>query len=479
MLFLSALSLRERAASGEASLPVASRVREPQALDRWIPFLMSKPLNSDPSSSLASERLMILCTTTGYQTRAFMDAAHEMGLEAVLGSDRCHILDDPWQDQALALRFEDPEGAARQIVESARREPLRGIVAIGDCTPPAAARAAHWLNLPYHAPTAADICRDKYRSRERLRAAGLNIPAFERFPLDRNPREIFESGGPSTGFPCVLKPLALSASRGVIRANNPQEFIQSFERIRSLLRAPEVQVMRQGTSKHLQVESYIDGREIAVEGVLERGAAKILAIFDKPDPLTGPYFEETIYVTPAQLTEDIERRLRYDLARALRTLGLFHGPFHAELRLNEQGVWPLEIAARSIGGLCSRSLRFSSPCLGEKISLEKLIVALAVGESVKEAQREPAASGVMMIPIEQEGIYEGVEGVEQARETPGIEDVLITAKPAQRVVPLPEGASYLGFIFARGSTPQFVEQALREAHGRLRVRVSPVLPVIT
>lgn len=422
---------------------------------------------------------MILCTTTGYQTRAFMDAAHEMGLEVALGSDRCHVLDDPWQDQALALRFEDPDGAAQQIVESARRDPLRGIVAIGDCTPPVAARAARLLNLPYHPPTAADICRDKYRSRECLRAVGLNIPAFERFPLDRNPREIVERGGPGTGFPCVLKPLALSASRGVIRANDPEEFIQSFERIRSLLRAPEVQVMRQGTSEYLQVESYIDGREIAVEGVIEHGAAKILAVFDKPDPLTGPYFEETIYVTPARLTEDIERRLRDDLARALRALGLFHGPFHAELRLNKQGVWPLEIAARSIGGLCSRSLRFTSPSLGENISLERLIVNLAMGESMEDVEREPAASGVMMIPIEQEGIYEGVEGVEQARETPGIEDVLITAKPAQRVVPLPEGASYLGFIFARGGAPEFVEQALRAAHRQLKVQVSPLLPVVT
>lgn len=440
---------------------------------------MSTPRHPDPSLPPASsQRVMILCTTTGYQTRAFVDAAHEIGLDVVFGSDRCHVLQDPWQDHALPLRFEDPEGAAQQIAEYARANPLRAIIALGDCTPPAAARASCLLGLAYHPPAAVDICRDKYQSRERLRAAGLNIPEFERFPLDSSPQEIVSHAGPRVGFPCVLKPLALSASRGVIRANNKAEFIQSFERIRSLLRSPDVQVMRQGTSDYIQVESYIEGREMAVEGAVERGSVKILAIFEKPDPLTGPYFEETIYVTPARLEKDIEKRVVKNLEQAIRALGLFHGPFHAELRINEQGVWPLEIAARSIGGLCSRSLRFSSPSLGENISLEKLIVGLAIGESIEDIQREQAASGVMMVPIENGGIYQSIEGVEEARKTPGVEDVIITVKPFQRLVPLPEGASYLGFIFARGPDSEFVERALRCAHRQLRVKVTPALPVL-
>src|SRR5579875_432744 len=424
------------------------------------------------------QRLIILCTTTGYQTRTFVEAATGMGAEVVFGSDRCHVLEDPWQDHALPLRFEDPEGSAEQIAAYARENPTHGIVALGDRPTPTAARAAKLLNLPYHPPAATDICRDKYRSRERLRDAGLNIPEFQRFPLERDPREIVGQGNLNVGFPCVLKPLALSASRGVIRADDAGQFIQSYERIRSLLRAPDVQVMREGTSSYIQAETYIDGREIAVEGLVSRGEVKLLAIFDKPDPLEGPYFEETIYVTPSRLKADVQEEVVQTLKQAIAALGLFHGPFHAELRVNAKGVWPLEIAARSIGGLCSRALRFSSPSLGEGISLEKLIIALALGENVQDVQREERASAVMMIPIEKEGIYQGVESVEEARQTPCVEEIIITAKPSQRLVALPEGASYLGFIFARGSAPEEVEQALRSAHQKLKFQVTPALPVM-
>ncbi len=424
------------------------------------------------------QRLIILCTTTGYQTRAFVEAAAEMGVEVVFGSDRCHVLEDPWQDHALPLRFEDPESSAQHIAVYALKNPIHGIVALGDRPTPTAARAARLLNLPSHPPVAADICRDKYRSRERLRDAGLNIPEFQRFPLECDPHEIVKQDRLKVGFPCVLKPLALSASRGVIRADDAGQFIQSYERIRSLLRAPDVQVMREGTSHYIQAESYIGGREIAVEGLVSRGEVKLLAIFDKPDPLEGPYFEETIYITPTRLKADVQEEVVQTLKRAVAALRLFHGPFHAELRVNAGGIWPLEIAARSIGGLCSRALRFCSPSLGENVSLEKLIIALALGEDVQDARREPRASGVMMIPIEKEGIYQGVESVEEARQTPCVEEIIITAKPSQRLVPLPEGASYLGFIFARGSAPEEVEQALRSAHQKLKFRVSPALPVM-
>ncbi len=423
-------------------------------------------------------RLIILCTTTGYQTRAFVEAATEMGVETVFGSDRCHVLDDPWQDHALPLRFEDPEGSARRIAAYAREVPIHGIVALGDRPTPTAARAARLLNLPYHPPAAADICRDKYRSREKLREAGLNVPEFQRFSLESDPVNIIKQGVLKLGFPCVLKPLALSASRGVIRADDADQFIRSYLRIRSLLRAPEVQVMREETSRYIQAESYIEGQEIAVEGLVSGGKMKLLAVFDKPDPLEGPYFEETIYVTPSRLKTDVQEEVLQTLGQAINALGLSHGPFHAELRVNVKGVWPLEIAARSIGGLCSRALAFSSPRLGARASLEKLIIALALGEDIHDVEREQSASAVMMIPIEKEGIYQGVEGVEEARRTPCVEEIVITAKPSQRIVPLPEGASYLGFIFARGSAPEEVEQALRSAHQKLRFQVSSALPVV-
>lgn len=423
----------------------------------------------------AQPRLMILSTTTGYQTQAFVNAAHEMGVEVAFGSDRCHVLEDPWRDGALALHFEDPEGSAFRIAEQAQQNPVQGIVALGDRPVSTLARACQLLRLPGHPIEAADICRDKYRSRERLRAAGLNVPQFARFPLEADPRDIV---GPPTGFPCVLKPLALSASRGVIRANNREEFVRSFERIRAILRSPDVQVMRERSSNYVQVESYIEGREIAVEGLVDREAITTLAIFDKPDPLEGPYFEETLYVTPSRLEEETQREVVTTLERAIRVCGLFHGPFHAELRLNARGVWPLEIAARSIGGLCSKALRFSSPALGEDVSLEKLLIALALGWNVHPIHREQAASGVMMIPIEREGIYQGVEGVDEAREVPGVTEVVITAKPGQRLVPLPEGCSYLGFIFARAGASELVENALRKAHCRLRLKLEPVMRII-
>ncbi len=427
---------------------------------------------------MADKRLLILCTTTGYQTRAFVEAAERLGLSMVFGTDRCHVLEDPWRDGALPLRFENPEESAGQIVEYARSNPLSAIVALGDRPTPAAARAAKALALPHHPPEAADACRDKYLSRERLRAAGLNVPAFVRFPLDAEPRALLASGAIPVGFPCVLKPLALSASRGVIRADNSQDFVNAFERIRTLLRTPEVQVMREETSKFIQVEAYVDGQEIAVEGLVDHGRLKVLAIFDKPDPLTGPFFEETVYVTPSRLSSQAQTQVAETLEKAVRALGLYHGPLHAELRINSKGIWALEVAARAIGGLCSRALRFHSPSVPEEISLEELIIRLALGMDVQAICREQPAAGVMMIPIPGAGIFQKVEGVEQARDTPGVEEIRITVKPSEKLVPLPEGSSYLGFIFARGESPEFVEEALRCAHQELRFVVSSALPVI-
>ncbi|HEV2352105.1 MAG TPA: ATP-grasp domain-containing protein [Terriglobia bacterium] len=424
------------------------------------------------------KRLLILCTTTGYQTRAFIEAAENLGLAIALGTDRCHVLDDPWQDGALALRFADPEASARQIVEYANGTRIDGIVSLGDRPTSTAARVCQALKLLHHPPWAADICRDKYLSREKLRNAGLNVPTFNRFPLGSNPDEVLVSGGAEIPFPCVLKPLALSGSRGVIRANNPKEFTAAFRRIRALLRSPDVQVMREETSDFIQVESYVEGGEIAVEGLVDRGRLQTLAIFDKPDPLTGPYFEETIYVTPTRLEPRAQAAVIAALEHAVTALGLFHGPLHAELRLNAQGVWIMEMAARSIGGLCSRALRFHAFGDANLISLEELIIRLALGEPIDGVCREDEASGVMMIPIPAAGIFEQVDGVEQALGTPGVEEIRITARPQQKLVPLPEGCSYLGFIFARGTSPEIVEESLRQAHGILQFKIARALPVV-
>ena len=424
------------------------------------------------------KRVLLLTTTTGYQTRAFVEAAERMGLEVAFGSDRCHVLDDPWQDGALALRFEDAVDSAWTIVEYARTRPVSAIVALGDRPTPTAARACRALGLAHHPPEAADFCRDKYRSRERLRDAGLRVPAFSRFPLTADPHKIFSTGKHGVGFPCVLKPLALSGSRGVIRAEDPQEAARAFERIRALLRSPQVGVLREETSGSIQVEAYVEGDEIAVEGLVEDGRLHVLALFDKPQPLVGPFFEETIYVTPSRLAPKTQRNVVETLKRAVRALGLWHGPLHAEMRLNAEGPWLLEVAARSIGGLCSRALRFRLPQEKEEFSLEEVILRLALKMDLTGLEREPRASGVMMIPIPAAGVYEETLGAEEARATPWVEALKITAKPKQKLVPLPEGSSYLGFIFARAETPEQVEKALREAHGKLRFVVSAAIPVM-
>ncbi len=424
------------------------------------------------------QRLLLLTTTTGYQARSFLEAARKLGLAVSLGTDRCHVLEDPWQDGALPLHFEDAEGSARQIVEYARANPVDAIVSVGDRPTPTAARACRELGLAGHPPLAADICRDKFLFRERLRTAGLPVPRFQHFPLESDPQRLLASGEVTAGFPCVLKPLTLSGSRGVIRADDPEQFVTAFERIRKLLLTPDVQVLREPASQFLQVEAYVEGEEIAVEAVVDRGRLQVLAIFDKPDPLIGPFFEETLYVTPSRLPEDEQQEVTGALARAAEATGLTHGPLHAEMRINSEGVWLLEIAVRPIGGLCARALRFVAPGSAELISLEELVIRLALGASVEKVRREPSASGVMMIPIPEEGIFRHAEGVDAARATPGVEDVSITAKPDHKLVPLPEGSSYLGFIFARGESPEFVENALRSAHAKLRFVISPALPVL-
>ncbi|MBZ5563276.1 MAG: ATP-grasp domain-containing protein [Acidobacteriia bacterium] len=423
-------------------------------------------------------RLMLLTTTTGYQTQAFVEAAQRLGAAVVFGTDRCHALADPWRDGALPLRFENPEAAAEEVRKYARKNSLEAIVALGDRPTLTAARACQALGLPSHPPEASDACRDKSRSRPCLREAGLRVPGFIRLPLDVELAEAASATAWRVGCPCVVKPLALSASRGVIRANDMGQFLVAFERLRRLLHNPDVQVLREETSQFIQAETYIEGKEIAVEGLVDRGRTRILAIFDKPDPLVGPFFEETIYVTPSRLAANLQAEIAQVLERAVNALGLHHGPFHAELRLNAQGIWILEVAARSIGGLCARTLRFISPDCSETISLEELIIRLALGDDISGFHREDRAAGVMMIPVPGTGIFQEVEGIEQARQTPGVEDIIITVKSGEKLVPLPEGSSYPGFIFARADSPQAVEDALRGAHQKLRFIMSPALPVI-
>ena len=407
------------------------------------------------------KKLLLIGATTGYQTRVFAESAARLGFELVLATDRCHVLDDPWGDHAIALRFEDPQAAAEVL---AAEPGVDGIVAVGDRPAYIAALAAARLRIPYNSADAVLASRNKFIARGRFRAAGLLVPQFHRVALKDGPERAAESAP----YPCVLKPLGLSASRGVIRANDPREFASAFRRIETLLRDPDILRLHEDQDRFLQVESFIEGREFGLEGILTGGKLRVLAIFDKPDPLDGPYFEETIYITPSREPAEAKRGIVRTTESAVKALGLTHGPVHAEMRVNRRGVWMLEVAARPIGGLCARVLP----------GLEELILRHAAGQDISDIPTPSDAAGVMMIPIPREGIYVATEGLEQAKSAAAIEDVIITAKEGQRMIPLPEGASYLGFIFARANSPEGVERALRVAHQHLHFEIAAALPVV-
>jgi hypothetical protein len=407
-------------------------------------------------------RLLLLAATTGYQVRIFADAARRLGVDFALATDRCRSLDDPWGDGAIPVRFHDPARSAEQIAAAG---PFDAIVAVGDRPTLVAAEAARRLGIPWHPPAAVRACHDKYLARQLYRAAGLRVPDFFRAALEEDARALAQRAP----YPCVLKPLGLSGSRGVIRADNASEFAAAFARIRALLRSPDVLITRDEQNRWLQVESFIPGREFALEAVVTDGRLEPLALFDKPDPLDGPFFEETIYVTPSRQESAVQQALLDTAQRAVRALGLTRGPVHAEMRYNSEGAWILEIAARPIGGLCARALTFDGGT-----PLEELIIRHALGEDVLSARLDGPASGVMMIPIPRAGIYQDAAGLDRA----GAE-VIITAKQGQKLVPLPEGSSYLGFIFARANTPMEVEDALRKAHASLEFRIATALDTLS
>jgi biotin carboxylase len=385
--------------------------------------------------------LLLFASTTGYQIRVFAEAAQRVGAQVTLATDRCHVMEDPWLDRAIPVKFDRIADSLELL--RAKRVPVDGVAAVGDRPAVLAAEAAEMFRVPFHPPAAARACHDKRAAKELFRQAGMRVPEFFRAESAADARR--------APYPCVLKPVGQSASKGVIRANNEAEFATAWRRI---ARMDETEI---------QVEAYIPGREFAIEGLVTRGRFQPIAIFGKPDPLEGPFFEETIYVSPSREPDHVRRALIETTQEAVDALGLVHGPVHAELRYNIQGAWILEAHARPIGGLCSRALR-----MADGAPLEEVILLHALGSDVSHACAAGPASGVMMIPTPANGLYRGVAGVDRARAVPLIEDIVITASDGQHFMPPPEGSSYLGFIFARGGTPEAVEAALRRAHGALR-----------
>jgi biotin carboxylase len=408
------------------------------------------------------DRLLLLLPTTTYRTEDFLLAARTLGVDIVCASEKPSTFEAHAPDHLLTLDFGDPGAAAARVAELAARQPLSAVVGVDDLTTVAAAAIAERLGLRSSAVAAVAAARDKYQMRQCLAAAGVPIPRFRRIALKDDP--FLAARG--VAFPCVLKPLALSASRGVIRANTVDQFIAAVRRIAALLQRADVDAGGDA-ARYLLAEEYVPGVEVALEGLLVGGTLSTLALFDKPDPLEGPFFEETIYVTPSRLPTAVQRAIEEVTAAACAALGLDEGPVHAELRVNDAGPWVLEVAARSIGGLCSRTLRF-----GTGMTLEELILRHALGWSIASLTRERRPAGVMMIPIPRAGRLTAVGGTAAAAAVAGIEEVTITAHIGQQLVPLPEGWQYLGFVFARADTPDTVEAALRDAHARLTFEIS-------
>jgi biotin carboxylase len=416
-------------------------------------------------------RILILSTTTGYQLRSFGDAAAKVGIDLMFATDRCHQLDDPWRDAAVAVRFHEEDSSLDAVMETSVLRRIDGVIAVGDRPVVLAARIAQELCVGGNPVAAATASVNKLLSRRLLARAGLKVPWF----FDANARTRLSQDS-RVRYPCVVKPLGLSGSRGVMRANSPSELDEATGRLRALLSRVDVRAIRTGLDDVVLVEGFIEGREFAIEGVLTDGVLQPFAIFDKPDPLDGPFFEETIYVTPSQLAEEVQCEVVDQVQRAVDALGLRAGAVHAECRVGPGGIFILEVAARPIGGLCSKVLRFRSDDSSD-VSLEEVLLRHAAGEDISRFERETRASGVMMIPIPRKGILKRVDGIEAAAAIEGVEDVRITAKPDQLIEPLPESGSYLGFIFARADSSKRVVDTLKAAHTQLHFDIDHPIPV--
>ncbi len=411
-----------------------------------------------PVHSSEKPRVLLLLPTRTYRATDFLDAALKLNVEVVVASEEPATTSNLSPRDSLVLDFQNPTAATETITEFAEMHPITAIVGVDDDTTILATTASVALGLPHNPVFSAKATRDKYLLRYTLEKNGVSVPTYRRFSIHDNVTEI----STQVNYPCVIKPLSLSASRGVIRADNPTQFTEAFQRIITLLN--NVKESRDTDTdsnryQYLLVEDYIPGIEVALEGILVDGELRTLAFFDKPDPLEGPFFEETLYITPSRLSKEIQDELHNATTEAAAALGLQHGPVHAELRYNEQGAHLIEIAARTIGGLCSRTLRF-----GTGMSLEELVIRDAIGQQIETFDREGQAAGVMMIPVPKTGILGEVRGRKEARNVNSIEEVNITIPVGGKVVPLPEGDRYLGFIFARAQTPETVEASLREAH---------------
>ncbi len=414
--------------------------------------------------SITIDTLLLISQPSSYRIAPYLQAAKRLGLEVLIASRGEHSLITEVH-QGLHIDLDNLDASFERIIKRSQKTHFAGVLGSDDSTVELAARVAEYLHLPHNPPQAARLTRRKDLARMHLALAGCAVPINCLLDLDK-PIQSQMAGLP---WPCVLKPLNLSASKGVIRANNEAEFIAACERIRPLILAGSEDEFEQ---QHILIEDYIDGMEVAFEGYLHQGQLHQLAIFDKPDPLTGPYFEESIYVTPSALSGNDQQRIFDSVQQACKAYGLVTGPVHAELRINDENAWILEVASRTIGGDCGRILD-----AGQNFNIEELAISLAINQPIDVASPQDAR-GVMMIPIKQGGLLRRVEGISNAENIPCIDKVDILAQRGHELVPLPEGNQYPGYIFASGQTQQQVVLALKAAFECLDFVVAPSFDLV-
>lgn len=412
----------------------------------------------------ATKSVALIAPAHSYRASVFLEAAerHDIPIIFISDGDSEVVLASR---AGIRVDFSDPAKAKQIVYQHLQASDVQAIIAPDEKYVAFAADISRRLGLPHNSVDALNVVSNKYLARKQLRSSKFDaIPGFELVDLNRQlPDQI--SG---VSFPCVAKPLNLSASRGVIRANDEHELLEALQRIRRIL----VIEFGETQSIHVLVEDYIEGTEHVLEGYLNSNNLEVICIFDKPDALQGPYFEETYYVTPSRLPKTVQEEIKNVVASCCNCHGLTMGPIHAEVRVSEEKVWMLEIAARSIGGDCSRLFE-----LANQSSLEEFIVRRAVGHPV-EALNLDNAAGVMMIPVTEEGILRRVEGVTEAQSVDHILEVRLDVREGERLVRWPEGGKYPGFIYSMSDSPEQTEFALRKSYSHLKFVCMPELPVV-
>jgi biotin carboxylase len=405
---------------------------------------------------VTAPRVLLLVPARTYRAADFLTAASRLGLDLVVGSDGALPLGGR---PVVPVSPGDPERSADQIIASTG--PVAAVVAADTPMLIPAAVIAGRMGLPHNPVDAVTAACDKAAQRRRWAAAQVAQPTFRVVPAAA-PEDALRQAAAEVGGPCVVKATSLSASQGVLRADDPAVAVAAARRVREVL----AMAGRPGPEP-LLVEEYVPGPELSIDGLLTAGALTVTAVFDKPWTPEGPTFEETLLITPSRLAEPVLAAAIDAAGQAARALGLTHGPIHAELRIDERGGQArpvmLELAARCIGGLCSRALRFPGGT-----SLEERVLAHALGRPVP-GHHGGRPSGVLMLPVPRPGVLRAVDGRTEAAAVPGVTGLSITVPVGQRVRPLPDGDRYLGFIFAEGETQDQVERTLSVARDRLRV----------